>query len=1433
MPNDYLNPFGASNISNTSSTTTVGSVSVADNSNASIMANNSNSTMNYILSPSDLKEDDIELIKKELARKIQEQKEDLENAKSTRGWVTSAWNGVCGWFDGGDKKAQNNISNYETLLTGLDSDISNIDEVYKTIMGSDLDLASLQSLKSGEALASSIDSQTQEAIVAELENQVALLESNFETAQNSNGWISSTWNAFKNWTGIGASSNKTSAEINDLKEQIAKLKNGEADLATTFKNITGAELNAENLTSLLSGEVGTGLDSISNAGQKVNAYSEGQKMCTDVVGDMVSGIAAVGVVAFGTAIGICAAPFTAGASLGMVAASLGLAAGTGALVKTAIKASDCIGNEKKYGWKDLGYDLATGSINGAAAPLTNALGGAAGTTVMKLFGQEALETTVKSGALLAAKEVAEEVFEEGVEQAGKKLVSTGLTKALSFTADSMVDGGLSGLIDGSSRAMAEGRYEDILSDGWEGFKGGLIASPIMGTGFNIAGKAGSKLGQTALGQVAGKATKEGIQVLGGVLDNLLPQGIKRIIQESSEKLNDRFIQTSLKNCLTISDDGIYSVKTNGYSVQLIESELSEEILEAITRGDNTLVFNYANEILAQKLSKNAADVVANKIIDAEKIAPSTEEQIQERINKLDYANEFDADDISDLVKGIECTKKRLQDNNIEFSEEDILDIMEAGEYFDPSQIITTLTSMSNVKDVGKAYMLSQLIKQGVLSKESLMEITDGWNVSNSFGKAFCDNYRLSSEPDYFSALLRTCNFDDEKIAELINISKMIADGDIATSDLKKIMPNIATMTPEELRNFTSPDKGLNKDIGNLADGKPISNLSDDIVQKLHTFNCNEEQLAKIKGFEKKQLKVFETCLKDSNVEVLLRDGVLKIDDIIDLNYYMNVPGFGEIPIPAGKKQAKQFIKALKDENVVTLLKNGSINIEDVMKIVDYTGSSSLRGYSFNEALKALQDDKVIKLFSSGLDINSAVHATNLTDVQIESFYSVIENSNLDFDVHIVKLQNNAGYEIKAKTKNYIDDEFQTKIQFEYSIGANGEQRCARIEDYGIADGVMTRYKNSDNSILLREYDKKGKLDESIELILNNDGEPIAIVHTKIDTENLQGVYKTVKYNLSDYPEDIDIIEAIKSGKISGGEILTETIKNNDGSVTYKERYNVDNIETSRAYTQKLNENGEMLSSQYQYQIIDKNGGSLMQIERSWIKNSDGSTTTTINGKKYIANFDNASKTISITHENGQTTTIDLSKKQVGETLSKILALIARKPDISTTGQEELWEFYKTLPADSLINLDKYIKKIGKVDNLESAYINIAHILMTGTETSILNHELGHSIDFSNKKQFSKNQKLIDLYNEEMTSFKNNAPPEMQSIISYFSQNGGSQGALNIQRGDTGLNEFIAEVNSLLTTYGHKTDLISARAMYLTRYFPKTIAKIAELLGYSN
>ena len=61
---------------------------------------------------------------------------------------------------------------------------------------------------------------------------------------------------------------------------------------------------------------------------------------------------------------------------------------------------------------------------------------------------------------------------------------------------------------------------------------------------------------------------------------------------------------------------------------------------------------------------------------------------------------------------------------------------------------------------------------------------------------------------------------------------------------------------------------------------------------------------------------------------------------------------------------------------------------------------------------------------------------------------------------------------------------------------------------------------------------------------------------------------------------------------------------------------------------------------------------------------------------------------------------------------------------------------------------------------------------------------------------------------------------------YFSQIGG--GGF-----DTGLSELVAETNMLLTTYGNDSDTIKTRASHLVKYFPRTIAKAAELLGYNN
>lgn len=585
MSGEYLNPFGNNNTLNTASVSSLANVDTSNDNASSIMPNTSSTTSNYTISPSELNENEIELIKKELNRKVEEQKEYLENSKNTRGWLTSTSNSIKEAFRGGDKKIEDNISHYEELLGTLKTDVSNIDEIYKTITGTDLDVDTLQNLQNSETIKEQIDSQTQEAIIVELENQITTLETNFETARNSNGWISNTWNVIKNWSGIGASSNKTLAQINDLKEQIEKLKNGEADLSVTYKNITGTDLNYDNLSSLLSGKEGTGLDSISIAGKSLNNYTEGQKMCTDVAGDIISGIISVSAAA--------AAPVTGGASIA-------IAAGVGSAVKIGIKASDCIGNKKTYNFKDLRYDVLTGAINGAMGPITNGLGGAAGTGVAKAFGLKTLESTAKEGLEQAIKAAGKEVIEESAEQAGKSIltkilakqgveyileegaqatIKTTAGKFLAYGADMMVDGALSGATDGLARATAEGRFEDIPEEILNGLIGGAIASPIIGGSMRAAGKAGS----TVINKINNKIT----------ISNLLPDGttIKfsqgdmgdcALLSMIDGFLDNSKISKQIKNAITTTADGGYNVKIGSQTVKITQEELTDELLSDTT-----------------------------------------------------------------------------------------------------------------------------------------------------------------------------------------------------------------------------------------------------------------------------------------------------------------------------------------------------------------------------------------------------------------------------------------------------------------------------------------------------------------------------------------------------------------------------------------------------------------------------------------------------------------------------------------------------------------------------------------------------------------------------------------------------------------------------------------------------------------------------------
>lgn len=264
-------------------------------------------------------------------------------------------------------------------------------------------------------------------------------------------------------------------EFNSVKEEQGLIGKAWDGIKNFFNMKTGSDNIEDTITKYENGEI-----SEQEAKSALENYKNGQKMCVDVAADITSGIIAVGAAAL--------APVTGGASLLV-------AAGAGAVSKTVIKASDALLAGREYELKDLGYDLITGSVNGAIAPLSNALGGAAGTGVAKACGLNVVNGAAKTTgkgmiANLLARQGASYVAKEGTK------LSAGVigAKVLSYGADMAVDGALSGAADGFSRALGEGRIDDIKDETLNGALGGLIAAPVIGGSMRLAFKSASSLG---------------------------------------------------------------------------------------------------------------------------------------------------------------------------------------------------------------------------------------------------------------------------------------------------------------------------------------------------------------------------------------------------------------------------------------------------------------------------------------------------------------------------------------------------------------------------------------------------------------------------------------------------------------------------------------------------------------------------------------------------------------------------------------------------------------------------------------------------------------------------------------------------------------------------------------------------------------------------
>lgn len=237
--------------------------------------------------------------------------------------------------------------------------------------------------------------------------------------------------------------------------------------------------------------------------EHIEKYKKGQEQSVDLAADVVSGIISFASFSLATGAGLAAAPFTGGASLGLVAAGLGIAGVSGAAVKAGIKGIDAAAGGRKY--ESLVYDLATGGINGIFAPITAGIGGAVGKSVAARVGVNAVreggEVLIKEGIKQTAKgAIAKTLLTTNISYTG----GTMLTRGLALGADMAVNGAITGGVDSAVRYIAgdeeDKSLEGLIGEVAAGTAGGAIASPVIGGGMRLAGngigKLTGKLGDT-------------------------------------------------------------------------------------------------------------------------------------------------------------------------------------------------------------------------------------------------------------------------------------------------------------------------------------------------------------------------------------------------------------------------------------------------------------------------------------------------------------------------------------------------------------------------------------------------------------------------------------------------------------------------------------------------------------------------------------------------------------------------------------------------------------------------------------------------------------------------------------------------------------------------------------------------------------------------
>jgi len=260
-------------------------------------------------------------------------------------------------------------------------------------------------------------------------------------------------------------------------------------------------------------------------------------------------------------------------------------------------------------------------------------------------------------------------------------------------------------------------------------------------------------------------------------------------------------------------------------------------------------------------------------------------------------------------------------------------------------------------------------------------------------------------------------------------------------------------------------------------------------------------------------------------------------------------------------------------------------------------------------------------------------------------------------------------------------------------------------------------------------------------------------------------------------------------KILGNDkIIEQNLKSPDGTVT----------KVKRTYNDK--------ESSMNYQIVDKDGKVLTEINRKSEKIDINHKKTYLNGQGYdVKYFFEAMVVSKLDEQDNPVETFVLNFEKLDRRLFPIFRELAG---------DQLWIIGR-LGLGSRITYKCSPKNACFDEKTRSVFLSKE--LFDKTYTYI--HELGHAIDYLLYK-LKDNQELKKIFNEELENYKNTTTYLEGTAVDYFT-------SLKHPNENNCLTEVIAEAYALISGTQNNFDLIMLRGPILQENFPKTISYIVN------